>query len=240
LARSDAGGESRREAATQRPADRNRRAGTLHARRELRRQRNHAAGGIRSAKAIISGGMLSAHVGTTHPRKLQRLTSRQRQSHSLARSDWIEKVQRVRVNVVAGARIGKKRWEEGALLAADGQDVRCLVRSATGARAQAPKSAVSELHVGDALRPDTLRGAGRGIGAAYYLIHSMGRGGPRDFAPRERAAAVGFARAAREEGIERVIYLGGLGDRPHSEHLRSRHETALLLRAAPHAGVLAA
>jgi uncharacterized protein YbjT (DUF2867 family) len=35
---------------------------------------------------------------------------------------------------------------------------------------------------------------------------------------------------ARAEGIERVIFLGGLGDRPHSEHLRSRHETALLLR----------
>ena len=35
---------------------------------------------------------------------------------------------------------------------------------------------------------------------------------------------------ARDERIERVIYLGGLGDRPHSEHLRSRHETALLLR----------
>jgi uncharacterized protein YbjT (DUF2867 family) len=35
---------------------------------------------------------------------------------------------------------------------------------------------------------------------------------------------------AREEGIERVIYVGGLGDRPHSRHLRSRHETALRLR----------
>jgi uncharacterized protein YbjT (DUF2867 family) len=58
----------------------------------------------------------------------------------------------------------------------------------------------------------------------------MGRGGTRDFAPRERASAVAFARMAREEGIERVMYLGGLGDRPHSEHLRSRHETALLLR----------
>jgi hypothetical protein len=84
--------------------------------------------------------------------------------------------------------------------------------------------------VGDALRPETLSGAGRGIDAAYYLIHSMGRGGPKDFAPRERAAAIAFARMARAEGIERVIFLGGLGDRPHSEHLRSRHETALLLR----------
>ena len=117
-----------------------------------------------------------------------------------------------------------------ARLAADGYDVRCLVRRAGGDRAQALERAGFELHVGDVLRPDTLRGAGRGIDAAYYLIHSMGRGGPTDFAPRERAAAQSFARMARKEGIERVIYLGGLGDRPHSEHLRSRHETAVLLR----------
>ncbi len=87
-----------------------------------------------------------------------------------------------------------------------------------------------ELHEGDVLRPETLRGAGRRIDAAYYLIHSMGRGGPRQFASRERSAAIAFGRMAREEGIERVIYLGGLGERPHSRHLRSRHETALLLR----------
>jgi uncharacterized protein YbjT (DUF2867 family) len=115
-------------------------------------------------------------------------------------------------------------------LAADGHDVRCLVRSGASGRAQELERAGFELHVGDALEPETLRGAGRGIDAAYYLIHSMGRGGPSDFAPRERAAAVSFARVARDEGIERVIYLGGLGDRPNSEHLRSRHETALLLR----------
>jgi uncharacterized protein YbjT (DUF2867 family) len=117
-----------------------------------------------------------------------------------------------------------------ARLATDGHEVRCLVRSADGARARALARAGFDLHVGDALAPDTLRGAGRGIDAAYYLIHAMGRGGPRDFAPRERAAAVAFAQMAREEGIERVIYLGGLGDRPHSEHLRSRHETGLRLR----------
>lgn len=114
-------------------------------------------------------------------------------------------------------------------LAAVGYEVRCLVRSAANARAQALKGAGFELHVGDVLRPDTLRGAGRGIDAAYYLIHSMGRGAPKDFAPRERAGAVAFATMARDEGIERTVYLGGLGDRPHSEHLRSRHETSALL-----------
>jgi uncharacterized protein YbjT (DUF2867 family) len=86
------------------------------------------------------------------------------------------------------------------------------------------------LHVGDALRPETLRGAGRGVDTAYYLIHSMGRGATGEFTLREKTAAKAFARMARSEGVERVIYLGGLGDEPRSRHLRSRHETALLLR----------
>ena len=116
-----------------------------------------------------------------------------------------------------------------ARLPARGCVVRCLVRDRAGARARALERDGFDLHEGDVLRPETLRGAGRGIDAAYYLIHSMGRGGPKEFAPRERAAALAFARMARAEGIERVIYLGGLGERPHSQHLRSRRETALVL-----------
>jgi uncharacterized protein YbjT (DUF2867 family) len=116
-------------------------------------------------------------------------------------------------------------------LAAAGHEVRCLVRNRGATRARALKREGFDVHEADALRPPTLRGAGRGIDVAYYLIHSMGRGGPREFAPRERSAAIAFGRMARDEGIDRVIYLGGLGDRPHSQHLRSRHETALLLRA---------
>jgi uncharacterized protein YbjT (DUF2867 family) len=116
-------------------------------------------------------------------------------------------------------------------LAGSGHEVRCLVRDRGAKRARALEREGFELHEADVLRPQTLRGAGRGVDAAYYLIHSMGRGSSNDFAPRERSAALAFARMACEEGIGRVIYLGGLGDRPHSRHLRSRHETALLLRA---------
>jgi uncharacterized protein YbjT (DUF2867 family) len=36
---------------------------------------------------------------------------------------------------------------------------------------------------------------------------------------------------ARREGVQRVIYLGGLGEESVSEHLRSRHETAQILAA---------
>jgi uncharacterized protein YbjT (DUF2867 family) len=110
-----------------------------------------------------------------------------------------------------------------------GQRVRCLVRDPSRPAARSLQQAGCELHVGDVLDPASLRGVGREIDVAYFLVHSMGRGAPRDFAAREQHAATTFARMAREEGIQRVIYLGGLGDRPQSEHLRSRHRTAEIL-----------
>jgi uncharacterized protein YbjT (DUF2867 family) len=113
-------------------------------------------------------------------------------------------------------------------LAEQGWDVRCMVRD-RGRAAELERQGF-DLHEGDVLRPDTLRGAGRDIDVAYYLIHSMGRGASGDFSENERDAATAFARMARDEGVNQVVYLGGLGDRPRSEHLRSRHATALALR----------
>jgi uncharacterized protein YbjT (DUF2867 family) len=115
-------------------------------------------------------------------------------------------------------------------LAQSGWVVRCLVRDPTSARARELAASGFELHAGDVLRPETLRGAGREIDSAYYLIHSMGRGAGRDFAAGERSAATSFAHMAKAEGVGRILYLGGLGDRPQSKHLRSRHDTALALR----------
>ncbi|MEX1143002.1 MAG: NAD(P)H-binding protein [Thermoleophilaceae bacterium] len=109
-----------------------------------------------------------------------------------------------------------------------GVEVRALARSR--ARAAALEREAIEVREGDVLRAETLTGLGAGIDVAYYLVHGMGRGGGADFADREREAAGNFARMARTEGIERVVYLGGLGDRPGSKHLVSRHETALTLR----------
>jgi uncharacterized protein YbjT (DUF2867 family) len=108
-------------------------------------------------------------------------------------------------------------------LAADGVAVRALVRDRTRAN-----GLPYELHEGDALEAESLKGAGEGVTVAYYLIHSMSGGG--DFSARDQAAARNFARMAREEGVERVVYLGGLGA-PRTRHLRSRHETAQTLAA---------
>lgn len=114
-------------------------------------------------------------------------------------------------------------------LAHAGWEVHCMVRDRASPPARELERTGFTLHEGDVLRPESLRGAGRGVDVAYYLIHSMGRGSKRDFPAREAEAAASFARMAQAEGAQKVVYLGGLGDRPASEHLRSRHETALAL-----------
>jgi uncharacterized protein YbjT (DUF2867 family) len=116
------------------------------------------------------------------------------------------------------------------LLAAQGPEVRCVVRDPRSDAALALSREGFDLHAGDALEAGGLRGAGDAIDVAYYLIHAMGRGSGHDFVARERTAAFTFARAMNAEGVGRVVYLGGLGDRPSSPHLRSRHDTALSLR----------
>lgn len=115
-------------------------------------------------------------------------------------------------------------------LAHQGEQVRCLVRdgASPGARALAGRPAI-ELHEGDVLEADSLRGAGEDVDVAYFLVHSMGRGADNGFEARERKAALNFADMARAEGVSRVIYLGGLGANPGSTHLRSRHHTAEVL-----------
>ena len=108
-----------------------------------------------------------------------------------------------------------------------GWRVRCLVRDAGRARDLADRG--FEIREGDVLDPASLEGVGEGVEVAYYLVHSMGRGGSGDFEERERSSARNFGEMARREGVERTVYLGGLGDEPRSKHLRSRQRTAELL-----------
>ena len=86
------------------------------------------------------------------------------------------------------------------------------------------------VHEADVLDADSLAALPRDVDVAYYLIHSMGRGGGSDYEERDERAAANFARWARGAGVSQVIYLGGLGDRPGSKHLRSRQRTGEILR----------
>lgn len=112
-------------------------------------------------------------------------------------------------------------------LEARGYRVRCLARRPEYLAGRF--RADTEVVRGDVLNPESLAAALRGIYAAYYLVHSMGASG--DFEEQDRTGARNFARAARERGVRRVIYLGGLGERELSPHLASRQEVGDILAA---------
>jgi uncharacterized protein YbjT (DUF2867 family) len=81
---------------------------------------------------------------------------------------------------------------------------------------------------------DRLTQAMRGCGPAYYLIHSMLAAGS-GFHAQDQILARTFAGAAAAAGLERVIYLGGLGETGPglSEHLASRRAVEEALAAGP-------
>lgn len=115
----------------------------------------------------------------------------------------------------------------GRMLRDGTEPVRCMARDTS--RISEFRGAGAELAEADVLEPGTLGQALDGVRVAYYLIHSMGRGGDGDFSARDRQGAENFAKAASEAGVERIVYLGGLGDPEASKHLKSRHETAEVL-----------
>lgn len=106
-------------------------------------------------------------------------------------------------------------------------NVRCLVRDP--ARAEHLRRLGCEIRVGDVNDAASLDGAGERIDIAYFLIHAMAGGA--GYQQREHDGARNFAQMAAREGVQRLAYLGGLGDETVSEHLQSRHETALALAA---------
>ncbi|HEX6669536.1 MAG TPA: DUF2867 domain-containing protein [Gemmatimonadales bacterium] len=112
-------------------------------------------------------------------------------------------------------------------LEADGRRLRCMARRPEYLRPRVAEG--TEVVAGDVLQPESLAGALKGVDTAYYLIHSMAAA--RDYASNDRRGAESFARAAREAGVRRIVYLGGLGEGAGlSRHLASRQEVGRILR----------
>jgi len=110
-----------------------------------------------------------------------------------------------------------------------GYDIRVFVRNPQKLKGITWSRRV-QIAVGDVHSRETLLSALSGVDAAYYLIHSMTGGA--GFAEQDKVAARNFGEIAKNAGVKRVVYLGGLGDPgAHlSEHLRSRQETGETLR----------
>jgi uncharacterized protein YbjT (DUF2867 family) len=109
-----------------------------------------------------------------------------------------------------------------------GHEVHCMTRSRDRLR-DVPWGEQVEIAEADALDGDALRTALAGIDVAYYLIHSIDTGS--NFAETDRRAARTFAAAAKEAGVRRLVYLGGLApdDEELSAHLRSRSEVGQIM-----------
>ena len=113
-----------------------------------------------------------------------------------------------------------------------GYRVRCLARSPEKLRDHPWRERV-EVVRGDVVSGEGLVEALNGVDVAYYLVHSMGKGG--DFESTDAQGARTFARAAGEADAGRVVYLGGLAPQGQelSAHMASRKEVADLLQAGP-------
>ena len=110
-----------------------------------------------------------------------------------------------------------------------GYRVRVLTRDAARVQGRSWTTQV-EVVQADVLEHPTLPRAFEGVAAAYYLAHVMN--GVADFRERNKAAARNFGSAARAAGVQRIVYLGSLGDveADRSQRLLSRLETGEVLR----------
>ncbi len=118
-------------------------------------------------------------------------------------------------------------------LLAAGHEVRALTRHPERLAGR-PWVDDVETVAADAADVEQTRAALQGVDVAYYLIHSLGTGPA--FEARDRRTALAFAQAAREAGVGRIVYLGGLTpDVPDDElspHLSSRKEVGEILLAS--------
>jgi uncharacterized protein YbjT (DUF2867 family) len=124
-----------------------------------------------------------------------------------------------------GARLVPRLIEAGYRVRAAGRSLRKLQSRPWSS------SANLELVELDVFDQEQLKKALTGCFAAFYFVHSM-NAKTKDFANSDRKAAKGMAEAAEAAGLQRIIYLGALGENNAdlSKHLKSRAEVADVLR----------
>lgn len=112
-----------------------------------------------------------------------------------------------------------------------GHDVRVLVRRPERLR-DVPWAASVDVVEGDLGDRTAVDHAMADVEVVYYLVHSMG--GTDDFETTELSIACNVAASAREHGVHRIVYLGGLHPETTrlSRHLRSRTQVGEILLAS--------
>ncbi|MGE4456593.1 MAG: SDR family oxidoreductase [Arcobacteraceae bacterium] len=88
-----------------------------------------------------------------------------------------------------------------------------------------------EIVEGNSFDLESLKKALSGVDVAYYLIHSLTS---TNYQELDKQSAKNFIDVAKECGVKKIIYLGGLGEKESaSTHLISRIETGEILSSCP-------
>lgn len=110
----------------------------------------------------------------------------------------------------------------------EGLKVRVLVRDRAKTVGHSWANNV-EIVLGDASSEDDLNRALEGVHTSYYLLHSLNAGA--HFQEIENQMAQAFARAAKNQKVKQIVYLGGINnDDTQSKHLSSRARVGEALR----------
>jgi uncharacterized protein YbjT (DUF2867 family) len=121
-------------------------------------------------------------------------------------------------------------------LSHEGVTTRCVARSPHRFPKNLSELPGVEVVPGDLLDREGLERAMEGTEVAYYLVHSMGGRNVfhyKAYIDRDLRAAENFVKAADREGLQRIIYLGGLGEMGEnlSDHLQSRQRVGQILQS---------
>ena len=138
----------------------------------------------------------------------------------------VERVLVLGASGYVGARLVASLIEEGYLVRSAGRTKESMEK-----RPWSDHESVDICEV-DALDSEALKKSCEGCNYVYYLVHSMNPN-QKDFMDTDRKAASNMVWAAERSGVERIIYLGGLGKQsPHlSKHLKSREEVGAILES---------
>jgi uncharacterized protein YbjT (DUF2867 family) len=122
------------------------------------------------------------------------------------------------------------------VLSQDGVPTRCLARSLKRFPGDLADHPQVEVVRGDLLDREGLAQAMEGMDVAYYLVHSMGGRNIlqyKAYIDSDLQAAENFVKAADSVGLQRIIYLGGLGEMADnlSAHLVSRQQVGQILQS---------
>ena len=107
--------------------------------------------------------------------------------------------------------------------------VRVLVRDAQRLQDYPWRDKV-EIIEGDALNPESLNLALQDIDLAYYMLHALMVS--KNFEQMEEDLARSFGKFAKQNGVKRIVYLGGItsSDDSLSPHMSARAKTGVEVR----------